>query len=60
VIRSAHRSSFPVELELNPGSVVRIITRAGETMKVTAERDSCRLDVEMRIEGADFMRVGPC
>ena len=56
-VKSGGRVTFPVDVRLNPGSVVRIITREGQTMEQTADDDTCHLDVEMRIESSDFMRV---
>jgi hypothetical protein len=48
---------FPVDIRLNAGSVVKIITRKGEAVKATAEGERYHVDFEMKIEGDDFMRV---
>jgi hypothetical protein len=47
----------PVDLRLNPGSIVKIVTRAGELMVATAKLDVWHADVELTIDDYDFVRV---
>jgi hypothetical protein len=47
----------PVDLRLNPGSVVRIVTRKGEALKATAERETWHTDFEVKVDDYDFVRV---
>jgi hypothetical protein len=48
---------IPVDIRLNPGSVVRIITRSGTVVEKKVECEEFHHSLTMKIEGDDFARV---
>jgi hypothetical protein len=51
------RVAVPVDLVLNPGTVIRIVTAAGQVLERKAESEEMHIDFEMKVEADDFLRV---